>query len=122
MGTALSARSEELTNAMINHDEERRLGEIARSLECDDPEFVARIRALETSTPPRLVTWAARITIAGLILTVIGVLASPPLGAIGVLLAITGLAVRLAAPAFTPTVPLRPDDGPSSTGHHGTRP
>lgn len=106
---------------MINHDEERRLREIERSLERDDPAFAARIRTIQTAKTSPLVRCATRLTIVGLVVTIIGFLTSPTLAATGVLLAVTGLALHLAVSAFTQTVRLRGDSGEPSTGDDSAR-
>lgn len=114
---------------MLNRREKRRLHEIERSLERDDPEFAQRIRSADMPDRPALARWATRAALGGAVLAVIGLALNSPLGGLGVLVAVIGLALRLAVPAFTTPSPSRPspsrddddDDGEPGPGHDRTR-
>ncbi|GGN29735.1 hypothetical protein GCM10011609_86970 [Lentzea pudingi] len=102
----------------MDRDEERTLREIERSLERDDPEFARRIRTTGNAGARRLARFAIRIALAGAVIAVVGLWLGSALGGVGVLAAVVGVALRLAAPVFTQPEPL-PGDDEGDTRHDG---
>lgn len=80
---------------MLDHSERRQLRDIERALEIEDPAFVERLKG---TTPATGEAWhpMKALMIAGLTLSVLGLLINPLVTAVGVSIAMTAFCVRFA--------------------------